>query len=137
VREGSLPRRGEKACKRRLIPLPGKEKADNKAQRHIRESEKTSVWHAFPVTGSPCTIPGTCMESTHRKPIAAGNQKTSLLVPGHVNDVEIGRSCPISTACRLAWRTTRLVDPQGYATSQNHATSISHAFWPLWHPLEL
>jgi hypothetical protein len=41
-----------------------------------------SAWHAPPTTKDSCPAPGTCMESTRKKPIAVGKQKTSLRGPG-------------------------------------------------------
>jgi hypothetical protein len=115
VREKALsPGGGEKAYERRLFPLAGKEGKDKKARGHTRESSNTSAWCAHSATGSSCPIPGTCMESTRRKPTVVGKQKTSLPAPREVNTNETGRSRPISAVCQSAWRIAGLVAPPGY-----------------------
>jgi hypothetical protein len=93
---------GEKAYKRRLLSLAGKEGIVKEARSHTRESSKTNAWHALSAAGSPCPAPGTRMESTHRKPTAVGKEKTSLPASGEVKTDEAGRSRPISVACQSA-----------------------------------
>jgi hypothetical protein len=57
-------------------------------------------------------------------------------MPGAVMMDMTGWSSPIDTASQTERKTAQGLAVQGYATAQSHATSVAHAIWPLWYPLE-
>jgi hypothetical protein len=45
-------------------------------------------------------------------------------------------SSPIGVAHQAELKTARCLALQGYATAQSRVTSVTHAIWLLWYPLE-
>jgi hypothetical protein len=107
---------GKKAYEGRHLPLPG-----GKIRREVKGGRRVAC---VSCKGILCLPLGTRMEDVRRKPTTAGMHRASLHAIGPVNSDEIGRSHPIGAPSRPAWYTAWLVTSQGYATTQNHVTSV-------------
>jgi hypothetical protein len=59
-----------------------------------------------------------------------------ITMPGTVLMHMTGWSSPICAARKTERKIAHGKVLQGYATAQSHVTSVTHAVWPLWYPLE-
>jgi hypothetical protein len=109
---------------------------DEKSWDRSRKSRTLSGWRVYPTGRSSAPSREHAWKTRGGNPLQ-WQAEGIITTAGMVNADETGRSRPIGAACRPARKTTWLIALQVYSTAQNHATSVSHAYWPLWYPLDV
>jgi hypothetical protein len=124
---------GEGSLQEKVYPLPGRDW-------HTREglSRWTEPWSAQ--QRDPARILMSPPGGAHGR--CAAEALCGGLVEGIITASEAvmwtgpAGQVPSVQRTRRSKRTTRSLALQGYATAQSRVTSVTHADWPLWYPLE-